>query len=108
MHYHMPSNLSDPQRAVRVTRLTMRRDDAPPSYGHHPHDVGRAYGTPRSNSVSHAAAVESLGARQSDLGDSDPPDPTFGPFGIALRLNWLVWKKRWQKTFNHRLIVARS
>ena len=48
--------------------------------------------------MSHAAALESLGARQSPRGDSDPPLPTFGAFGIAERLNWLVRKKRSRNT----------
>src|SRR3954471_19589531 len=46
-------------------------------------------GTCRRSSSSQTAAVASLGARQSPRGESDPPDPTFGPFGIAERLNWL-------------------
>ena len=28
------------------------------------------------------------GARQSPRGERDPPFDTFGPFGIAERLNW--------------------
>ena len=28
----------------------------------------------------------------SPRGERDPPDPTFGPLGIAERLNWLIWK----------------
>jgi len=40
-----------------------------------------------SRSASHALADESLGARQSPRGESEPPELTFGPFGIALRLN---------------------
>ncbi len=62
----------------------------------------------RSKSLSHAAAEESLGARQSPRGDSEPPDETFGPFGIAERLNWLVSKKRFTNTPSQRLIVAMS
>ncbi len=30
---------------------------------------------------------------QSPRGDSEPPDETFGPFGTAERLNWLVSKE---------------
>src|SRR5437763_902650 len=26
-------------------------------------------------------------------GDNEPPEPTFGAFGIAERLNWLAWKR---------------
>src|SRR6266567_3974268 len=52
------------------------------------------FGTFRSRSSSQAAALESEGARQSPRGDSDPPAETFGPFGIAERLNWLNAKKR--------------
>jgi hypothetical protein len=42
-----------------------------------------------SNASSHAAELLSAGARQSPRGDSDPPDPTLGAFGIHDRLNWL-------------------
>ena len=42
------------------------------------------------SSASQASADTSLGARQSLLGDSDPPEPTLGAFGMADRLNWLV------------------
>mgnify|MGYP003287481692 CR=1 FL=1 len=41
-----------------------------------------------------APAVESDGARQSLRGLRLPPASTFGPLGIALRLNWLGTKKR--------------
>ena len=51
-------------------------------------------GIRRRSSSSHAVACLSLGARQSERGDSEPPEPTFGALGIAERLNWLVWKKR--------------
>src|SRR5688572_30646955 len=68
---------------------------------HHP-------GTLRSSSSSQTSASESLGARQSPRGESDPPEPTLGPLGTAERLNWLVWKKRKRKTRSHFLIVARS
>ncbi|MFY9628388.1 MAG: hypothetical protein WAK03_09600, partial [Methylocystis sp.] len=53
----------------------------------------RAHGI-LSRSASHALAEESLGARQSPRGESEPPELTLGPFGIAVRLNWLVSKKR--------------
>jgi hypothetical protein len=48
------------------------------------------HGTFARNSSSHTVASESLGARQSPRGLSDPPEPTFGPFGRQLRLNWLI------------------
>jgi len=48
------------------------------------------YGTCSRSSRSHTSGSASLGARQSARGDSDPPDPTFGPFGRHDRLNWLV------------------
>ena len=50
-----------------------------------------------SSSFSHTVASESLGARQSPRGESDPPEPTLGAFGATERLNWLVWKKRCRK-----------
>src|SRR6185503_9990747 len=65
-------------------------------------------GTFARNSFNHSPASASLGARQSPRGDKDPPEPTFGPFGIAERLNWLVLKKRCRKTRIHFLMVARS
>ena len=55
-------------------------------------------GTFRSRSSSHAAALASDGARQSPRGDSEPPAETFGPFGIAERLNWLKAKNRRRNT----------
>jgi len=58
------------------------------------------------SSSSHTVAGESLGARQSLRGDSEPPEPTFGPFGIADRLNWLPWKKRARNTSSQWRIVA--
>ncbi len=51
-------------------------------------------GTFLSSSFVQTSASESLGARQSPRGESEPPEPTFGPLGIAERLNWLVLKKR--------------
>ena len=48
-----------------------------------------ASGTLRSSSSSQIRALPSEGARQSPRGDSEPPAATFGPFGIAERLNWL-------------------
>src|SRR5205085_610528 len=62
----------------------------------------------RSSSASQVSANESLGARQSPRGDNEPPEATFGPFGIADRLNWLIWKKRNKNKRSQRLIVARS
>src|SRR6478672_2694871 len=54
----------------------------------------------------HTDASESLGARQSPRGDSDPPEPTLGPFGMHERLNWLVLKKRYRKIPRFFLISA--
>src|SRR6266550_5578838 len=65
-------------------------------------------GTFSRNSASQTSASESLGARQSPRGESEPPDPTFGPFGIADRLNWLLLKNRKRNTSSHFLIVTRS
>lgn len=48
---------------------------------------GASSGSAASNSASHTAALPSEGARQSPRGDSDPAGETFGPFGIAERLN---------------------
>src|SRR6185503_7847743 len=55
-------------------------------------------------SASQTAALPSEGARQSPRGESEPPEPTFGPLGRALRLNWLVWKKRRRNTSSQRRI----
>ena len=44
-------------------------------------------GTLRRNSSSQIVASESLGARQSPRGESEPPEPTLGPLGSADRLN---------------------
>lgn len=41
----------------------------------------------RSSAASQVTASLSDGARQSPRGESDPPDPTLGALGIALRLN---------------------
>ena len=60
----------------------------------------------RSTSSSQTVASESLGARQSPRGDSEPPEPTFGAFGTAERLNWLVLKKRQQNVRRCVLISA--
>ena len=58
---------------------------------------GQSRGTWDRNSSSQAVASPSLGARQSERGDSEPPEPTLGALGRAERLNWLVWKKRSQE-----------
>src|SRR5688572_24714443 len=55
----------------------------------------------------HTSAFPSEGARQSPRGESEPPEPTLGELGTALRLNWLVWKKRLRNTPSHFLISAR-
>ena len=41
-------------------------------------------------------------------GDSEPPADTFGPLGIAERLNWLNAKKRRANTSSQCRISARS
>ena len=43
-----------------------------------------------SNSLIQTSAELSDGARQSPLGESEPPEATLGPFGTADLLNWLV------------------
>src|SRR5213594_4002711 len=55
-------------------------------------------------SASHGAAPLSEGARQSLRGERDPPEPTFGAFGSAERLNWLKRKNRSRKTRSQRRI----
>ena len=62
----------------------------------------------RRSSSNQTAALASLGARQSLRGESEPPEPTFGAFGIAERLNWLNAKKRTMNSSSQRLIAARS
>ena len=69
-----------------------------------PKCLDRQSGTLARSSSSHTTADESLGARQSPRGDSEPPEPTFGAFGIAERLNCEVWKNRRRKTSSQRLI----
>jgi len=61
-----------------------------------------------SRSASQTVALPSDGARQSPRGDSEPPADTFGPFGIALRLNWLKAKKRRRNTSIQCRMVAKS
>ncbi|CAM5512649.1 hypothetical protein SALBM311S_06509 [Streptomyces alboniger] len=49
------------------------------------------------------------GARQSPRGESEPPAETFGPFGMAERLNCGAnAKKRRQNTSSHCRISGRS
>src|SRR6187549_1546736 len=60
------------------------------------------------SSSSQTVASESLGARQSPRGESEPPLPTLGPFGTQERLNWLVLKKRQTKVARCFLIVPIS
>jgi hypothetical protein len=50
--------------------------------------------------------LPSDGARQSPRGDKDPPAATFGPFGMAERLNWLKAKKRRRNSSSQCLISA--
>ena len=59
-----------------------------------------------SSSRSHSAAEASEGMRQSPRGESET-EPTFGPSGIAERLNCCA-KKRRKKTRSHLTIVSRS
>src|SRR4051794_21156738 len=61
-----------------------------------------------SSSASQTSAEESLGARQSPLGESEPPEPILGALGTHERLNWLVWKNLNTKVRRWRLMVARS
>ena len=68
---------------------------------------GRRIGT-ISNALSHAVASPSLGARQSPRGDSEPPEPTFGALGIAVRLYWLSLKNRYRKVRKCFLMSAMS
>src|SRR5262245_12293718 len=57
-------------------------------------------------SFSQASATASDGARQSPRGESEPPEPTLGALGTALRLNWF-WKKRFRNTPSHLRIAGR-
>ena len=57
-------------------------------------------------SSSQIRADMSEGARQSPRGDSDPPADTFGPLGIAERLNWLNSKNRCANTSSQCRISA--
>src|SRR2546429_317281 len=61
----------------------------------------------RARSASQAEALPSAGARQSPRGESEPPEPTLGALGMALRLYWLIWKKRLRNTPSH-LRISRS
>jgi hypothetical protein len=88
-------------RAAR-TRVNVRYLKAPRQ------SAARCIHGMESNSASQGAAEESLGARQSPRGDSEPPELTFGPFGMAVRLNWLVRKKRRRNTSSHFRISERS
>src|SRR5205814_3634997 len=94
-----PSSPAPSPSAVRRLPSPLRR---PPS-ARPPHP-----GTFRSSSASHTLASESLGARQSPRGEREPPEPTFGPFGTAERLNWLLLKNRSRNTSSHFLIVERA
>jgi hypothetical protein len=55
-----------------------------------------------------ATAFPSDGARQSPRGESEPPADTFGPLGIAERLNWLEAKNLWMNTLSQWWISAKS
>ncbi len=61
----------------------------------------------RSHSSSQIRAEPSEGARQSPLGDRAPPAATFGPFGMADRLNWLKAKNRFRNTPSQSRISGR-
>src|SRR5690606_22890956 len=65
-------------------------------------------GNTESSSASQAFAFPSLGARQSPRGESDPMGDTFGPFGMAERLNWANPKNRFRKSLSHVVIASRS
>src|SRR5690606_9767120 len=64
-------------------------------------------GTSRSISASQAVDAASEGIRQSPRGESEPPASTFGAFGRAERLNWLL-KKRLVNTVSQCLISSRE
>src|SRR5690606_6039336 len=63
-------------------------------------------GTFLRSSSSQTSATASDGARHSPRGLSAPPEETFGPLGLALRLSWLNSKKRRRKCSSQRAIVA--
>ena len=70
----------------------------PAGTGETPGDAAAyASGTFLRSSSSQTRALPSDGARQSPRGESEPPAATFGPFGMAERLNWLKPKKRLQE-----------
>ena len=52
--------------------------------------------------------MPSDGARQSPRGDRLPPPDTFGPFGMAERLNWLKPKNRRRNSSSQPRMVSRS
>ena len=86
-----PTSRSAPDRRSGATGATARVHSERPA-GHHA--SSSSSGTLRPSSSSQMRALPSDGARQSPRGDRLPPDTTFGPFGIAERLNWLISKKR--------------
>jgi hypothetical protein len=80
---------------VATICLVTRPGRRPTADGPDPRAGG--YSGTRARSCSQAFAELSDGARQSPRGESEPPAETFGPFGIAERLNWAKAKKRRQK-----------
>src|SRR5262249_33902224 len=85
-HNHKPA----PPFCLRAGDAGVQRIVVEPTRPTHTHQTE----TLSRSSFGHSSASESLGARQSPRGEREPPDPTFGPFGIAERLNWLILKKR--------------
>ena len=93
---------------LRPERRRLTAASPPGARAHRARRRAAQSGTLRRSSSSHTVARASLGARQSPRGESEPPEPTLGAFGIAERLNWLVWKKRSRKTPSQCLISARE
>jgi len=109
-----PSRRQDSLRRPRLSRLATPADRLPAArvaWGcrRTPRvDDGRIQARVAPRSASQTADPLSDGARQSLRGDSDPPKPTFGALGSAVRLNWLRRKKRSRKTSSHRRISSRE
>src|SRR6185437_9842147 len=89
-----------PAEILRLPAVCLRPDIDPGSQKGQRKAPNWAYtpGTFRSNSSSQTRALPSDGARQSPRGESEPPAATFGPLGIAERLNWLKAKNRRRNT----------
>ena len=71
-------------RLVQGGSTSHRKCERPGGYGYLPCSLMAAEGI-ELNAV--RCAQDLPGARQSPLGDNEPPAETFGPFGIAERLN---------------------